>query len=120
MENVAAKAAAGRGFKYYYAVLFTLSLLTLIQPAYADNDNEQAPVIETQLGQKSKKELLDIMERLVARHPEIKRELLEQQNKQQQEDAVSVAKEPEETTKQQEEEQQPSTNPAEVARPFWR
>src|SRR6202142_4467324 len=111
MENVAAKAAAGRGFKYYYAVLFTLSLLTLIQPAYADNDNEQAPVIENQLGQKSKKELLDIMERLVARHPEIKKELLEQQNKQQQEEAVSVAKEPEEAAKRREEEQQLSWVP---------
>jgi hypothetical protein len=111
MQNVTTKAAAGRGFKYYYVVLFTFSLLIVIQPVYANNDNEQAPVIENQLGQKSKQELLDIMERLVAQHPEIRKELLEQQNKQPQEGTVSVAKEPKEAAKQQEEEQQPSWVP---------
>jgi hypothetical protein len=111
MENVATKAATGRDFKYYYVVLFTFSLLTVLQPAYADSDNEQAPLIENQLGQKSRQELLDIMERLVAQHPEIRKELLEQQNKQPQEATASVAKESKEAVKQQEEDQQPSWVP---------
>jgi high affinity Mn2+ porin len=111
MEKMATRATVGRGFKLSYAVFFTFILFTIIQPAYADNDSDQSPVIENQLGQKTKQELLNIMERLVARHPEISKELLEQQNNQQQEDPTSVAKEHKEAAKQKEEKQQPSWIP---------
>ncbi len=54
-------------------------LPALISPVYADSYSGQSAVTENQLGQKSKQELLDIMQRILTMHPEISKELSEQQ-----------------------------------------
>jgi hypothetical protein len=51
------------------AIFSVIILLTISQSAFADTDSGQSPVDETQLGQKSKQELLDIMQRFITLHP---------------------------------------------------
>ncbi len=59
------------------SVLMFVMIVTC--PAYADADSGQSPADENQLGQKSKQELLDMMQRIIKQHPEIGKELSEQQ-----------------------------------------
>ncbi len=62
------------------SLLLTYSLLPFfISLVCADTDSGQSSATESQLGQKSKQELLDIMQRIITRHPEIGKELSEQQ-----------------------------------------
>src|SRR5208283_5332964 len=65
--------------KVYFVILSLSFLLSSGQPACADTLSSQSPVDENQIGQKSKQELLDIMQRIITRHPEIRNELSEQQ-----------------------------------------
>jgi hypothetical protein len=61
-------------------LFFSVIILFIGSPStYADTDSDQAPVDENQLGQKSKQELLDIIQRIITQHPEISKELSEQQ-----------------------------------------
>jgi len=60
-------------------LLVCLFLPFFISPVFADTDSGQSTVTEDQLGQKSKQELLDIMQRIIIRHPEIGKELSGQQ-----------------------------------------
>ncbi len=59
------------------SVLIFIVIVTC--PAFADTDSGQSTVDEDQLGQKSKQELLDMMQRIIKQHPEIRKELSEQQ-----------------------------------------
>ncbi len=63
----------------YFIILSLFFLLSAGQDACADTVSGQSPVDENQLGQKSKQELLDIMQRIITLHPEIIKELSEQQ-----------------------------------------
>ena len=71
--------AATKTIRNCLAFFFVIILFTISQSAYADTDSGQSALDETQLGQKSKQELLDIMQRILTQHPEIKKELSEQQ-----------------------------------------
>jgi hypothetical protein len=70
-----------RGILKQSAILATVLMfaMTVTCPVYAETDVGQSPVNENQLGQKSKQELLDIMQRIIKLHPEIGKELSEQQ-----------------------------------------
>ena len=77
-------------------------------PAYADTDGTQTSVAENRLDQKTKQELLDIMQRIIIRHPEIGKELLEQPQ-----DPPSVPEKPAETvTAEEQPEQKTEEQPA--------
>jgi len=84
-------------------------LFTISQSAHADTVSDQSPVDENELGQKSKQELLDIMHRILRLHPEISKELSEQQ-----EDPPAVVPEKvvEKATPEQPPEQKPEGLPA--------
>ena len=81
-----------------------LFVMIVICPAYAETDSGRSPVTETQLGQESKQELLDMMQRIIKLHPEIGKALSEQQKNQAvvPEKAVATAEQqPEQKTEQQ-------------------
>ena len=71
--------AATEKVKYCLAIFSVIILLTISQSAFADSDSGQSPVDENQLGQKSKQELLDMIQHIITQHPEIGKELSEQQ-----------------------------------------
>jgi len=70
--------AATRKIRECLAIFSVIILFAIPQSAYADTDSGPSPVDENQLGQKSKQELLDIIQRIITQHPEIGKELSEQ------------------------------------------
>jgi len=72
---------ASRGISKQLAIIASVLIIVMIVtcPAHADSDSGQSPTDETQLGQKSKQELLDIMQRFITLHPEFGKELSGQQ-----------------------------------------
>jgi high affinity Mn2+ porin len=91
------------------AIFSMIILFISLQSAYADTDIGQSSVDENQLGQKSKQELLDIMQRIIARHPEISKELSEEQ---QDPPAVVPEKVVEKATTEQQPEQKTEGQPS--------
>ncbi len=65
--------------RIYIIILSVFLLLFSGQQVCADTDSDRSPEDENRLGQKSKQELLDIMQRIITRHPEIRNELSGQQ-----------------------------------------
>ncbi len=61
--------------RIYNIILSVFFLLFSGQQVCADADSDRSPVDENQLGQKSRQELLDIMQHIITRHPEIRNEL---------------------------------------------
>ena len=102
---------AYRGIPKQLAIIASvlISVMTVTCPAYADTDSDTSPVDENQLDQKSKQELLDIMQRILALHPEISKELSGQQN-----DPPAV---PEKTVENTTNEQQPEQKTEQ--QPLW-
>ncbi len=74
--------AATKKIKYCLAICSVIYLFISSQSLYADTDNSQSPVDQNQLGQKSKHELLDIMQRFITLHPEFGKELSGRQTEQ--------------------------------------
>ncbi|MGO9611821.1 MAG: carbohydrate porin [Dissulfurispiraceae bacterium] len=85
---------ASRGILKQLAIISARLMFVMIIacPAYADTDSGQSPVTGNHLDQKSKQELLNIMQLIITRHPEIGKELSEQP-----EDPPAVPKKPVET-----------------------
>jgi hypothetical protein len=77
MKKIGTNTIVRQTFKVYFVILPVFFLLSATQQSFAESG--QSPVTENQLDQKSKQELLDIMQRIITRHPEIRKELSEQQ-----------------------------------------